>query len=102
MVNIKKVINSKKVTRLLAAFGALMCVMSCFCASAYAAEGDVTDSVDQVLGVMDKFTEKAIGTNGVGAKTLTFITSNPLLLIGMAAFLLIMIIGVVRRFIIGV
>lgn len=101
MVNFKKFIKSKKVTRLLAAFCALMCVMSCFCASAFA-EGAGTDSVDQVLGVMDKFTEKAIGPNGVGAKTLTFITSNPLLLIGMAAFLLIMIIGVVRRFIIGV
>jgi hypothetical protein len=100
LVNFKKIINSKKVTRLLAAFGALMCVMSCFCASAFATEG--TDSVDQVLGVMDKFTEKAIGANGVGSKVLTFITSNPLLLIGMAAFLLIMIIGVIRRFIIGV
>lgn len=102
MVNFKKVFKSKKFIRLLAAFGALMIVMSCFCVSSFAAEGDVTDSVDQVLGVMDKFAEKAIGSNGVGAKTLTFITSNPLLLVGMAAFLLIMIIGVVRRFIIGV
>lgn len=100
MIAKKKFVKSKNCIRVLAFFGAVMCLMSCFCASAYATEG--TDSVDQVLGVMDKFTEKAIGTNGVGAKTLTFITSNPLLLIGMAAFLLIMIIGVVRRFIIGV
>lgn len=97
---VKKIVNSKKFTRSLALFGAVLCLFSVFCASAYATEG--TDSVDQVLDVMDKFTDKAIGSNGVGSKTLTFITSNPLLLIGMAAFLLIMIIGVVRRFIIGV
>lgn len=100
MVFAKKFVKSNKVKRALAFFGAVMCLMSCFCASAFATEG--TDSVDEVLGVMDKFTDKAIGSNGVGSKVLTFITSNPLLLIGMAAFLLIMIIGVVRRFIIGV
>lgn len=100
MIAIKKFVKSKNCTRALALFGAVMCFMSCLCASAYATEG--TDSVDQVLGVMDKFTDKAVGSGGVGSKVLTFITSNPLLLIGMAAFLLIMIIGVIRRFIIGV
>lgn len=100
MVFVKKFVKSNKFKRAFAFFGAVMCLMLCFCASAYATEG--TDSVDEVLGVMDKFTDKAIGANGVGSKVLTFITSNPLLLIGMAAFLLIMIIGVVRRFIIGV
>ena len=102
MVNLKKIINSKKFTRIIAAVGVIMCLASCFCASAYATDPASSDSVDQVLSVMDKFAEKSIGANGIGSKVLTFITSNPLLLIGMAAFLLIMIIGVVRRFIIGV
>ena len=88
--------------RLLCFFGALMCVLSCFSVFASAADPSTTDSVDQVLDVMDRFTDKAIGAQGVGAKVITFVTSNPLLLIGVASFILVMLVGLVRRFITGV
>lgn len=88
--------------RLFCLFGALMCVLSCFSVFASAADPSTTDSVDQVLDVMDRFTDKAIGSQGVGAKVITFVTSNPLLLIGVASFILVMLVGLVRRFITGV
>lgn len=88
--------------RLFCLFGALMCVLSCFSVFASASPAPTTDSVDQVLDVMDRFTDKAIGSQGVGAKVLTFVTSNPLLLIGVASFILVMLVGLVRRFITGV
>lgn len=88
--------------RLFCLFGALMCVLSCFSLFASASTAPTTDSVDQVLDVMDRFADKAIGSQGVGAKVLTFVTSNPLLLIGVASFILVMLVGLVRRFITGV
>lgn len=88
--------------RLFCLFGALMCVLSCFSVFASATDPTATDSIDQVLDVMDRFTDKAIGPQGVGAKVITFVTSNPLLLIGVASFILVMLVGLVRRFITGV
>lgn len=88
--------------RLFCLFGALMCVLSCFSLFASASPAPTTDSVDQVLDVMDRFTDKAIGSQGVGAKVIAFVTSNPLLLIGVASFILVMLVGLVRRFITGV
>lgn len=88
--------------RLFCLFGALMCVLSCFSVFASAVDPSTTDSVDQVLDVMDRFADKAIGAQGVGAKVITFVTSNPLLLIGVASFILVMLVGLVRRFITGV
>lgn len=89
--------------RLFCLFGALMCVLSCFSVFASASPAPAsTDSVDQVLDVMDRFADKAVGPQGVGAKVLTFVTSNPLLLIGVASFILVMLVGLVRRFITGV
>lgn len=88
--------------RLFCLLGAVMCVLSCFSLFASASSGPTTDSVDQVLDVMDRFADKAIGSQGVGAKVLTFVTSNPLLLIGVASFILVMLVGLVRRFITGV
>lgn len=88
--------------RLFCLFGALMCVLSCFSVFASASPAPTTDSVDQVLDVMDRFTDKAIGSQGVGAKVIAFVTSNPLLLIGVASFILVMLVGLVRRFITGV
>lgn len=88
--------------RLFCLFGALMCVLSCFSLFASASPGPTTDSLDQVLDVMDRFTDKAIGSQGVGAKVIAFVTSNPLLLIGVASFILVMLVGLVRRFITGV
>ena len=88
--------------RLFCLFGALMCVLSCFSLFASASPAPATDSVDQVLDVMDRFTDKAIGSQGVGAKVIAFVTSNPLLLIGVASFILVMLVELVRRFITGV
>lgn len=88
--------------RLFCLFGALMCVLSCFSMFASASSAPGTDSLDQVLDVMDRFTDKAIGSQGVGAKVIAFVTSNPLLLIGVASFILVMLVGLVRRFITGV
>lgn len=89
--------------RIICFIGALMCLMSCFGVFASASPTPAsTDSVDQVLDVMDRFTDKAIGSEGVGAKVIAFVTSNPLLLIGVASFILVMLVGLVRRFITGV
>lgn len=88
--------------RLFCLFGALMCVLSSFSVFASATDPSTTDSVDQVLDVMDRFTDKAIGPQGVGSKVITFVTSNPLLLIGVASFILVMLVGLVRRFLTGV
>ena len=88
--------------RIICFLGALMCLMSCFGLFASASPAPTTDSVDQVLDVMDRFTDKAIGSQGVGAKVIAFVTSNPLLLIGVASFILVMLVGLVRRFITGV
>lgn len=88
--------------RLFCLFGAIMCVLSCFSVFASAVDPTTSDSVDQVLDVMDRFADKAIGPQGVGAKVITFVTSNPLLLIGVASFILVMLVGLVRRFITGV
>lgn len=70
-------------------------VPSCFASEA------TTDSVDQVLDVMGRFSEKALGSQGVGSQVITFITSNPLCLIGVACFIMVALVGLVRRFIIG-
>ena len=69
-------------------------VPSCFAS-------ETTDSVDQVLDVMGRFSEKALGSQGVGSQVVTFITSNPLCLIGVACFIMVALVGLVRRFIIG-
>lgn len=102
-VSVKKSISFLyRQRRVFCLFGALLCLMSCFGVYASASAGPTTDSVDQVLDVMDRFADKAIGSQGVGAKVLTFVTSNPLLLIGVASFILVMLVGLVRRFITGV
>lgn len=97
----KSVVWLHRHRRAFAFFGAVCCLMSVFCASAFAS-GATTNSVDQVLDVVDKFTTKAIGQNGIGSQVITFVTSNPICMIGIAAFILVMLVGLVRRFITGV
>lgn len=100
MICKKSVVWLHRHRRAFALFGAVCCLMSVFCASAFATES--TNSVDQVLDVVDKFTSKAIGPSGIGSQVITFVTSNPICMIGIAAFILVMLVGLVRRFITGV
>ncbi len=87
--------------RFLSVFGVVMCVMSFLVPSCFAAETASPNSVDDVLDVVGKFGDKALGSDGIGHKVVTFITSNPICLIGLACFIMVTLVGLIRRFIIG-
>lgn len=85
--------------KLFSCLSLVLIISSCIVPSCFASE--TTDSVDKVLDVMGRFSEKALGSQGVGSQVITFITSNPLCLIGVACFIMVALVGLVRRFIIG-
>lgn len=100
MVKVTNYIHKHR--RFLAAFGAVMCVMSFLVPSCFATDPTTTtNSVDDVLDVVTKFGDKALGPQGIGQKVITFITTNPICLIGLACFIMVTLVGLVRRFIIG-
>ena len=99
MVKVSNYIHKHR--RFLAAFGAVMCVMSFLVPSCFAADPATTNSVDEVLDVVTKFGDKALGPQGIGQKVITFITSNPICMIGLACFIMVTLVGLIRRFIIG-
>ena len=87
--------------RFLSAFAVVMCFMSFLVPSCFAADPATTNSVDDVLDVVTKFGDKALGPQGIGQKVITFITTNPICLIGLACFIMVTLVGLIRRFIIG-
>ena len=99
MVKVSNYIHKHR--RFFAAFGVVMCVMSFLVPSCFAADPAATNSVDDVLDVVSKFGDKALGPQGIGQKVITFITTNPICLIGLACFIMVTLVGLIRRFIIG-
>ena len=99
MVKISNYIHKHR--RMFSMFGLAMCVMSFLVPSCFAAETAAPGNVDDVLDVVTKFGDKALGPQGIGQKVITFITSNPICLIGVACFIMVTLVGLVRRFIIG-
>lgn len=99
MVKVSNFIHKHR--RIFSMFGLAMCVMSFLVPSAFAAETAAPGSVDDVLDVVTKFGDKALGPQGIGQKVITFITTNPICLIGLACFIMVTLVGLVRRFIIG-
>lgn len=87
--------------RMVSMFAVVMCVMSFLVPSCFAAETASPTAVDDVLDVVGKFGDKALGPQGIGQKVITFITTNPICLIGLACFIMVTLVGLVRRFIIG-
>ena len=99
MVKVTNYIHKHR--RIFSMFGLAMCVMSFLVPSCFAAETAAPGNVDDVLDVVTKFGDKALGPQGIGQKVITFITSNPICLIGLACFIMVTLVGLVRRFIIG-
>ena len=99
MVKVSNYIHKHR--RMFSMFGLVMCVMSFLVPSCFAAETASPNSVDEVLDVVGKFGDKALGADGIGQKVVTFITTNPICLIGLACFIIVTLVGLVRRFIIG-
>ena len=99
MVKVSNYIHKHR--RMFSMFGLVMCVMSFLVPSCFAAETASPNSVDDVLDVVGKFGDKALGADGIGQKVVTFITTNPICLIGLACFIIVTLVGLVRRFIIG-
>ena len=99
MVKVTNYIHKHR--RFFSMFGVVMCVMSFLVPSCFAAETASSNSVDDVLDVVGKFGDKALGSNGIGQKVVTFITTNPICLIGLACFIMVTLVGLIRRFIIG-
>ena len=99
MVKVTNYIHKHR--RMFSMFGLVMCVMSFLVPSCFAAETTAPGGVDDVLDVVTKFGDKALGPQGIGQKVITFITSNPICLIGLACFIMVTLVGLVRRFIIG-
>lgn len=99
MVKVSNFIHKHR--RIFSMFGLAMCVMSFLVPSCFAAETAAPGNVDDVLDVVTKFGDKALGPQGIGQKVITFITSNPICLIGLACFIMVTLVGLVRRFIIG-
>ena len=99
MVKVSNYIHKHR--RFLSVFALVMCVMSVLVPSCFAAETTAANSVDNVLDVVGKFGDKALGADGIGQKVVTFITTNPICLIGLACFIMVTLVGLIRRFIIG-
>lgn len=99
MVKVSNYIHKHR--RIFSMFALAMCVMSFLVPSCFAAETAAPGGVDDVLDVVTKFGDKALGPQGIGQKVITFITSNPICLIGLACFIMVTLVGLVRRFIIG-
>lgn len=104
MVKVSNFIHKHR--RIFSMFGLAMCVMSflvpsCFATGAEAPGAEAPGAVDDVLDVVTKFGDKALGPQGIGQKVITFITTNPICLIGLACFIMVTLVGLVRRFIIG-
>ena len=99
MVKVTNYIHKHR--RIFSMFALAMCVMSFLVPSCFAAETATPGNVDEVLDVVTKFGDKALGPQGIGQKVITFITSNPICLIGLACFIMVTLVGLVRRFIIG-
>ena len=99
MVKVTNFIHKHR--RIFSMFGLAMCVMSFLVPSCFAAETASPGGVDDVLDVVTKFGDKALGPQGIGQKVITFITSNPICLIGLACFIMVTLVGLIRRFIIG-
>lgn len=99
MVKISNYIHKHR--RIFSMFALAMCVMSFLVPSCFAAETASPNTVDDVLDVVTKFGDKALGPQGIGQKVITFITTNPICLIGLACFIMVTLVGLVRRFIIG-
>ena len=99
MVKVTNYIHKHR--RMFSMFGLVMCFMSFLVPSCFAAETTGTTSVDDVLDVVTKFGDKALGPQGIGQKVITFITTNPICLIGLACFIMVTLVGLIRRFIIG-
>ena len=99
MVKVTNYIHKHR--RIFSMFALAMCVMSFLVPSCFAAETAAPGGVDDVLDVVSKFGDKALGPQGIGQKVITFITQNPICLIGLACFIMVTLVGLVRRFIIG-
>ena len=99
MVKVTNYIHKHR--RMFSMFGLVMCVMSFLVPSCFAAETASPTAVDDVLDVVGKFGDKALGSQGIGQKVVNFITVNPICLIGLACFIMVTLVGLVRRFIIG-
>ena len=99
MVKISNFIHKHR--RMLSVFSLALCVMSFLVPSCFAAETASPNSVDDVLDVVGKFGDKALGADGIGQKVVTFIITNPICLIGLACFIMVTLVGLIRRFIIG-
>lgn len=97
MVKVTNYIHKHR--RILSVFAMALCVMSFLVPSCFAAE--TQNTVDDVLDVVTKFGDKALGPQGIGQKVITFITTNPICLIGLACFIMVTLVGLIRRFIIG-
>lgn len=99
MVKVSNYIHKHR--RMFSMFAVVMCVMSFLVPSCFAAETASPNSVDDVLDVVGKFGDKALGSDGIGQKVVSFITTNPICLIGLACFIMVTLVGLIRRFIIG-
>lgn len=99
MVKVSNYIHKHR--RMLSVFSLVMCVMSFLVPSCFAVETASSNTVDDVLDVVTKFGDKALGPQGIGQKVITFITTNPICLIGLACFIMVTLVGLIRRFIIG-
>ena len=99
MVKVSNFIHKHR--RMFSVFSLALCVMSFLVPSCFAAEAASPNSVDDVLDVVGKFGDQALGSNGIGQKVVTFITTNPICLIGLACFIMVTLVGLIRRFIIG-
>ena len=99
MVKVTNYIHKHR--RILSVFAMALCVMSFLVPSCFAAETASPNAVDDVLDVVSKFGDKALGPQGIGQKVITFITTNPICLIGLACFIMVTLVGLIRRFIIG-
>ena len=99
MVKVSNYIHKHR--RFVTVFCVVMCVMSFLAPSCFASETSSPNAVDDVLDVVTKFGDKALGPQGIGQKVITFITTNPICLIGLACFIMITLVGLIRRFIIG-
>ena len=99
MVKVSNFIHKHR--RMFSVFSLALCVMSFLVPSCFAAETAAPGGVDDVLDVVTKFGDKALGPQGIGQKVVTFITTNPICLIGLACFIMVTLVGLVRRFIIG-
>ena len=90
----KKLQKKRRLFALISAVGIMLCmIVPSFAADITAAPNQLEDAIDEMEGVATAF----MGTNGIWQQLINFVIANPICLVGLISFLLVLGVSMVRR-----